>query len=510
MAAASLASAQINPGFDWAKSFGAATDDDAFGLDVDKAGNIYVAGYFSGSMTLAGTNLNTQGGLDVCVAKFDNAGNALWARQAGGASTDAAYAVAADGTGNNVYVAGRFGGTATFGTNTLTSLGTQNLFLAKYDGAGNVLWARQASGTGYEFARRIVLDESGGVYLAGAFQHPITFNSNTINPVGSGDTLLAKYDSAGNFIWAKHSGDPGFYSEAYGLARDGVGNLFVTGYFDDSITFGTTMLVSNGSHDLFVTKYDSSGNVLWARSGGGTGSDWGWAVATDKSGNSFVTGYFSGTATFSGTQLISSGSMDMYLAKFDPSGNLLWIRQGGGTGDDEGYDLTVDPDGNAVVTGWFTGSATFGTNHLGAAGGSSTDIFVAKYSGGGDLLWVKQAGSISADYGRNITHDAIGGLYLTGRFTGSASFDTINRLSVGGSDVFVAKLATGMPALMLIPGPNAVQLSWPLVAWDYVLEATPNLSQSFASLSYTSTTNNGLIRVTVPTAGGERYFRLRK
>jgi Beta-propeller repeat len=387
----SSASAQSIPGFGLVSSFGSATGDDAFGLDVDRAGNIYVAGYFSGNMALAGTDLNNQGGLDVYVAKYDNAGNALWARQAGGASPDVAYAVAVDGTGNNVYVAGRFGGTATFGTNTLNSAAIQNLFLAKYDREGNILWARQASGSGYEFARRIVLDESGGVYLAGAFQGPITFDGNTIHPVGQGDMLLAKYDSSGNFIWARHSGGASFYAEAYGLARDGAGNLFVTGQFANSITFGANVLASKGSDDLFLTKYDNSGNLLWARSGGGTGKDWGWAVATDKSGNSFVTGYFSGTATFSGTQLISSGSMDIFLAKYDPSGNLLWIRQGGGAGDDEGYGLTVDPDGNVVVTGWFTGAATFGTNQLTGLN-SSTDIFVAKYSAAGDLLWVKQAG----------------------------------------------------------------------------------------------------------------------
>src|SRR2546422_856027 len=171
------------------------------------------------------------------------------------------------------------------------------------------------------------------------------------------------------FRWAARAGSA-FDDYSRGIAVDAAGNSYVTGSFHDVVAFGSTNLTSSGGYDIFVAKYDNAGNVLWAQQ--------------------------AGSSLYDDVGLAIGGDFDIFVAKYDGTGELVWVNQAGGTLDDVGYGIAVDAAGNSFVTGYFNSpTAAFGTNNLNNSNVLSTnspDIFVAKYNPGGDVVWAKQAG----------------------------------------------------------------------------------------------------------------------
>ncbi len=448
----------------WALQAGGTSYDYGYGIAVDGSGNSYVTGYFSGTVDFdpgAGTaNLTSAGSGDIFIAKYDASGNYVWAGNMGGTFADYGYGIAVDGSGNS-YVTGYFQGTADFdpgaGTANLTSAGSRDIFIAKYDASGNYVWAGNMGGTSYDIGYGIAVDGSGNSYVTGYFQGTADFDPGTgtanLSSAGSIDIFIAKYDASGNYVWAGNMG--GTSNEfGFGIAVDGSGNSYVTGYFEGTVDFdpgtGTANLSSAGNNDIFIAKYEASGNYAWAIQAGGTSNDIGYGIAVDGSGNSYVTGYFQGTVDFdpgTGTvNLSSAGGYDIFIAKYDASGNYAWAIQAGGTSDEFGFGIAVDGSGNSYVTGYFQGTADFdpgaGTANLTSAG--NNDIFIAKYDASGNYVWAGNMGGTSADYGYGIAVDGSGNSYVTGYFQGTADFDpsanTYNLTSAGSSDIFVAKV----------------------------------------------------------------------
>ena len=200
-------------------------------------------------------------------------------------------------------------------------------------------------------------------------------------PLGSGLLLC----QAPNWQWAKSAGGT---SNDFGrsVSTDASGNVLVTGYFSSAtLTFGTTTIINAGLADIFIVKYDPNGNVLWATSAGGTGSEGGTGLAIDSSGNALVTGYYqSNTITFGTTTLTNTDSIgitsDVFLVRYDVNGNALWAKSAGGTSEDVGCAISTDANGNVLVTGYFgSDSLSFGNTVLTNDTTNNTyDIFVAK------------------------------------------------------------------------------------------------------------------------------------
>ena len=360
----------------WAKKAGGTALDFGWDIAVDANGNSYITGSFYDSSTFGTTTLTSSGSQDISIAKLNSNGNWLWIKQAGGTSEDYGSRIAVDANGNS-YITGYFEGSATFGTTTLTSSGYYNIdiFVAKIDQNGNWLWANQAGGTDTDCGYGIAVDANGNSYIIGVFAENATFGTTTLTSSGYKDIFVAKLDINGNWLWAKQAGGTD-YDIVYSIAVDDNGNSYVTGYFWSSATFGATTLTSSGQYDIFVAKMDSNGNWLWAKQAGGTSSDRGYSIAVDDNGNSYVTGYFEESATFGATTLTSSGYEDIFVAKLNINGNWLWAKQAGGTSGDFGLSIAVDANGNSYVTGNFAESATFGTTTLTSSGYG--DIFVAK------------------------------------------------------------------------------------------------------------------------------------
>lgn len=426
------------PDWLWARQAGGFASDFGRGIAVDSNGCSYVTGYFGDFATFGDTALTSFGEWDVFVAKLDCNGNWLWVKQAGGEGQDIGHSIAIGDNGDS-YIIGSFSSTATFGSTTLTSNGETDIFVAKLDSNGNWLWARKAGGGVLDKGNGITTDSYGNCYVTGDITGTATFGSTTLISSGGEDIFMAKLDANGNWLWAKHAGGTNF-DLGSDIVTDNNGNNYVTGWFAGTATFGSTNLISSGSMDIFVAKLDANGNWLWVIQAGGTYDDWGSGITTDSSGNCYVTGQFIFNGTFGNTVLTSNGGYDIFVVKLDSNGNWLWAKKAGGTSDDLGSGIAIDSSGNCFVTGYFSSIATFGSTTLSSSG--SFEIFVSQIDSNGSYLWTQQAGGTGNDQGTGIATDSSGNCYVTGGFGGIATFSATLLTSSGNMDIFVSKLGS--------------------------------------------------------------------
>ncbi len=401
------------------------------------------------------------GNMNIYIARRGPSGNWLGGVQAGGPSTDAGRGIAVDGAGN-AYVTGYFQGAATFGSQTLTASG-KDIFVAKLSPNGNWLWAVKAGGTHDDEGHGIAVDGAGNTYVTGFFNGAATFGYFTLT---RGGPFVAKLNPDGTWVWAINTEGTGA-GNGTGITLDGAGNIYVTGYFTGTVIFGGQTLTAS-NHDMFAAKLDPFGNWLWAVKAGGSNVDEGRGIALDGAGNAYVTGHFQGAATF-GSQTLSTSDADLFVAKLDPSGNWLWAVKSGGASSALGYSIAVDGAGKAYVTGFFSGIITFSSSALTSSG--NCDVFVAKITTSGNWLWGVKAGGHDNDYGAGIAVDAAGKVFVTGYFEGTATFGNHTLTSIGDYDIFIAKLSYVLPKApenvhVTMNGQNAV------ITWDAVTENT--------------------------------------
>ena len=449
--------------------FGGIVNDYGKSVAVDASGNIYTAGYFAGTADFdpgAGTyNLTSAGSDDAYVSKLNSSGDLVWAKTFGGTVADYGTSVAVDASGN-IYTTGYFAGTADFdpgaGTYNLTSAGNDDVFVSKLNSSGDYVWAKTFGGAGgggdYDRGNSVAVDASGNVYATGHFASTVDFDpgAGTYNLTSAGwsDVFVSKLNSSGGFEWAKKFGGTS-WDDVASVAVDASGNIYTTGYFAETVDFdpgaGIINLTSAGGTDVFVSKLNSSGDYVWAKTFGGISSERGVSVAVDSSGNIYTTGYFAETGDFDpgvGTQgLTSSGSDDVFVSKLNSSGGFEWAKKFGGDGMDWGLSVAVDSSGNVYTTGYFGGTADFdpgvGTQDLISV--SNFDVFVSKLNSLGGFEWAKKFGGFDYDTGRSVTVDTSGNVYATGNFGSTVDFDPgvgiQNFISAGGYDVFVSKLS---------------------------------------------------------------------
>ncbi len=364
-----------------------------------------------------------------------------WAVSGGGTVNDYCSEICADPAGNS-YTTGSFQGTAYFGSFTITSAGTQDVFVAKTDNAGNYVWVVRGGGADGDQGWAIARDSSGNIFVSGYFAGTATFGTHSVTSVGQFDMFVAKLDPDGNWLWAV-SGGSVYYDHSYGVSTDGAGNCYATGYFNGTATFGPFTLTGPAFWgSIWVAKLDPAGNWLWAVSGGGPSTDGSESIATDSAGYSCITGYFEGTSTFGTHSVTSFGNNDILVAKLDPDGNWLWASNAGGSFPEGGRSVAVDSDGKCYITGSFSSeNAAFGTQII-HGDGWDYEVFAACLDGDGNWLWAN--GTTPLDYdddsGEDIIPDGYGNCYITGSINGTAIFGTTTLTSYGLSDIFVAKL----------------------------------------------------------------------
>jgi hypothetical protein len=507
--------AEMPPQFLWARQIGGVNDEEARAVAVDAAGDVLVTGFFNGTNSLGNTNLVSNGLEDIVIAKFDPAGNLLWARQAGGTGYDEGRGIAADASGN-IFVTGLFQNTATFGATNLISAGQSDVFIAKYNPAGNLLWVRDGGGKDYDEGHAIAVDAQGNAVITGYFDATASFGSFSLqNNSGSDNIFVVKCSSSGNFLWAQQAGGS-LNDEGNGIALDGASNVYVTGYFSGTTAFGSTNLTSGGNGglpDIFLAKYNPVGNLLWVRQAGGTNDDEGNAVASDSAGNITVAGKFSSAATFGNTN-ISGNGVDIFVARYDSTGNFRWVQKAGGNDmiyGDTAFGVAADASSNVTVTGYFSGNASFGNTNVMTAG--FDDVFCSKYDNAGNLLWVRAAGGTDLDIGYGVACDTLSNVFLAGFFASSSIvFDGLTLTNRGGRDIFVTKLGPPIPPVLGIAITNgSLVLSWPATSSGFSLYSTQTLPAT--NWTFVSTGSNVVGQssvVTLPVVPAQNYFRLQR
>jgi len=349
----------------WTKQLGSAVRDSANGIAIDSSGNVYVTG-----VTFGGLDWNTSAGTnDLFVVKYNSSGTKQWTKQLGSASSDFANGVTTDSSGN-VYVAG-----ATYGgLDGNTNAGNSDLFVVKYNSSGTKQWTKQLGTGEYDEARGVATDLSGNVYVVGGTKGKLAGASNS----GRTDVFLIKYNSSGTKQWTKSLGS-NENDLANGVTTDSSGNFYVTGFTYKYLEGNT----SAGSSDLFVVKYNSSGKKQWTQQLGSSSRDHARGVATDSSGNVYVTG-----DTYGGVDGNSNaGYNDLFVVKYLDNGTKQWTKQFGTPSSDLADGVATDSSGNVYVVGYTYGDLDGNTNT------GTSDLFVVKYNSSGTKQWTKQLGS---------------------------------------------------------------------------------------------------------------------
>ena len=332
------------------RQFGSESYDEAYGITVDGAGDVYVAGHTSGDF--GGVN---QGELDVVGVKYSNAGAGQWVRQLGTAVRDFAYGIAFDETGN-VYLAG-----VTWGNFGGVNQGQGDILVVKCSSVGAQQWVRQLGSIQNDVANGVAVDGAGNVYAAGWAAADLGGH------LGFTDIVLVKYTSAGAQQWVRHLGTSS--SEmGKGVAVDGAGNVYIAGE-----THGDFGGVNQGGQDIVLVKCSSAGAQQWVRQLGSAGQDIAFGVAVDGTGNVYIAG-----TTYGDLGGVNHGGRDIVIIKYTSAGAQQWVRQLGSDSDDYAYGIAVDSAGNAYMAGHTHGD-------LGGVNQGFRDIVIIKYDAAGIL-----------------------------------------------------------------------------------------------------------------------------
>ncbi|MFY7911964.1 MAG: BspA family leucine-rich repeat surface protein, partial [Emticicia sp.] len=423
---------------------------------TDDAGNVYVTGYFQGSVTFGSFTLTSLNSTreDIFIVKYNSSGTVLWAKRAGGIYDDVPSDIAVKN--GYVYICGYFTDVANFNTpsstssNTLSSEGGSgsDMLLAKYDDAGNFQWAKRAGSASSSTQDFISISvNSTNIYVVGEFSSTSTINFNNPGATGSNELAgngavgglnicLVQYDLSGNFQWARGAGSSSGTTRVNGVeaTEDAV---YVVGAHQGSISFGQFSLPAYGG---YFVKYGTDGTVLWAKIIDSVSNFSPFIYGVAAYGSSvYISGYYTTSATFGSTVLEAAPEnvdnqniTDMFVARYENDGTFVWAKRAGGATTSTfafGRGMVANSKG-VFIAGYFKGPINFNTPHLVGSNemmssGSSADALLAKYTHSGDFQWAKRAGSSSTPqtrvFGISMFNNAI---YTVGTFNGTINFNT--------------------------------------------------------------------------------------
>lgn len=466
----------------WAKDMGQGT---GYDIETDAQGNIYL---------LAGTgsvyaNYTLTCGIGNVIAKHDSLGNLIWARgfnfEIGQMSLDKM---------GNIYVSGSFqlwSPTLDYfcgGNNpniSVASQGGADMYICKYSNNGDLLWVKTWAGysTSNDVASAAKTDLDGNTIIAGYStyqEHPYAQAST--------DHFILKYDTQGNLLWSKSNNYHGGMITK-GLDIDSQGNFYIAGAFRDSAYFDNIAIKSNNFETVYIAKYNSNGSIIWAKKDG-TGFDNCGSISLDNKGNFYITGNHSAQSVFSGTTLTHAG---MFVAKYDTSGNALWIKN---TKANFGRSVRCDTAGGCFVTGNFSGSVNFGPNYT-LNTQKNLEVYVARYDKIGNLQWAVSpiGGAGSGDNVWGLCADNKNQCFISGSFLGNTIF---GNTTLSGGGIFIAKLKDITSIITNTKKNNLVP--------DNELKIYPNPVRNFVSVSYTAEENMSKVILRVKNICGQLIF----
>lgn len=408
----------------------------------DSKGNIFVAGYFYGPDLIVGidTFYNSGASQQIYIAKYDSNGSVLWSKSAGGPYTDLVTGLLIDAN-DNVYLAGNFAGPEIhFDTDTVFGNNASDGFIVKLDSAGRAIWIQVLTGSGPDMIHGISFDPSGNLLLTGGLNSDslILNNNDTLfKDTFSTNTFILNMDTSGMILWGKNiHGDSG--GEI--ISSDLTGNIFVGGVYTSTLIIpGDT--ISNNS-GLYFLKCDPVGNPLWVRGIQAYGLHEFTDIAIDQSNNIYLHGIFDSDSLYFLTDtLINHGDIDVFLVKYETTGNELWVKCFGGWSAELCNNISFSPTGLLYMTCSFkTPFLTIDSTHLiNNSLATYPDLFVAALDTSGQALWAFNiGGKYGEDVGGIIADSS--GFYLAGTLAiPPVHFQNMLLTNHRGGDFFVSK-----------------------------------------------------------------------
>jgi hypothetical protein len=475
--------------FEWALQAGSTTlSDAAADLAIDASGNLYMTGDIQGSADFGGGIILTTPSVapDIFVSKHNSSGQIQWAVRYGNTNQDEGTAIAIDNSGN-IYVAGNFVNSVTFGSTTLTSNVTNEnaAFLLKLNSSGVLLWATKINATDIGSASHLVIDNNNNIFVSG--------NLNQ-----SEQLFISKYDISGTQLWYNTYGGTGIYVKSiFGIAADNSGNIFICGRYMNTITLGSITL--NATYaildiDGFTAKLDGNGNVIWAQklTSPGQGQDELRAIAIDDANNIYTVGNVDSTAIIGNITIpLSPGSKEIII-KYDQDGNPLWAKAAVSGYNNNPQAIVKGIDNNMYFCGDFSGTMQIDSFAITSAGGN--DAFIIRCDENGKIKWMKGFGGTGDEGARGMVTNSSNDVFVAGGFNGTVTFGNTTLTSAGSEDIYLAKFKQCDPPVVNITYNGNLVLC---------PEQTLTLSTSYCS---TNTYQWQLNNIEIPSANNPTYI----
>lgn len=446
----------------WVKQIGAK----GYSMKIDKENHFYITGSFENEVMFDNINASSKGLTDIYVARYSIDGSLNWVKTAGGEWWDEGFSLAINPAGDNIFTTG-FMKDALFEDSIRIGY---PFFIANYDSSGNLKWAQSLRTSGGGGAISISADNSGQIYLTGSAYDLIIPDS-----LGFSGTnyFIIKYDESGKLLWIRGTNGTlnslAVQPAQAGITYDIYNNIYVAGSIQsEEIKFDSThILIPEGVLNVFVVKYDSNGNVVKAIQSKGPGQAYPISIAVDTASNIYLTGCFEGSVQFDDVILESSGSFDIFTAKYNENGDLHWVKKAGSNKYDSGRSIKVDNNGNVYMAGINSVSATFDNAILDKGG-----VFIAKYDGDGNLINLKNVFFVNDNIfvsGNNFTVNDFALInneeyIMTGFFNETVHFDTLELSGIGGGNIFIAKISnvtTDVKQSAFIPSKLSLYQNYP-------------------------------------------------
>jgi hypothetical protein len=349
----------------WARQFGMDLHDEACqALDVDDLGNIYVGGTFDFRLNLGGSSLVCDGTSwpDIYLAKFDPDGNHIWSKDFGDYQREGIYQLVTTGSGD-IALAGTFEGTVDFGSGDLTCVGSRDAYIARFDSAGTHVWSDRWGISGYLYCHDVEFFSSGDIVAVFELKDSADFGDGVLTTRGSSDIVLVRYDLSGNHVWSHQFGDS-LYDVSKSLAVDSTDYVVIAGWYSGTIEIGGTVFTAGASGDILIAKFHEGGDPLLVKSIRGGSQSYADDVVIDNDNNFIITGRYSGSINLGGGLITSYWGKDLYLAKFHQYGGHIWSEGFPGQYDELVKNLAVSPDDAVLMSGYFEGTVEFGGDTL--------------------------------------------------------------------------------------------------------------------------------------------------
>ena len=412
----------IDPAIEWGTYLGGSNADYGYGAAADSNGNCYVTGYTNSTGWVSGGWNPALSGAsyDGFIIKFNTAGQHQWSTYLGGTGVERGYAIAVDSSGN-CYATGETSSSGWVSGGFDTSYhGGVDGYVVKLNTAGQHLWSTYLGGANDDFGWGIAVDGSGNCYVTGYSDSSgwVSGGFDT-SPNGSIDGYIAKLNTDGQHLWSTYLGG---VNDDYGqaIAVDGSGNCYATGRTDSSgWVSGGWDTAYGGTFDGYAVKLDTNGGHLWSSYLGGTGLEYGRGIAVDSSGNSFATGYSASSGWVSGGWITTyTGTSDGYVVKLDANGTHRWSTYLGGSSFDYGQCIALDAAGNCYASG-YSSSPTWVSGGWDTTNNGSSDTYIVKLNADGIHLWSSFLGGTGSDMGYGIAAANNGICYISGTTTSS-------------------------------------------------------------------------------------------